>query len=290
MGKSAHRPKEKVRALKENQQLFGWPTARAIPLDGDRPLDRDLTWIRERGFTGVEICPSWRTLDWANKAELETWTRRFERAGLHVHSLHADFEGGDFTSVETQDRVRSFSRHKRAVEVLRDLGGYLYVVDLDLSQEAPSSRLSKPWLVRAVRGLNRLIAKCGTGGVHLVVRMRVPEEGDRWDMVEWILERLPTNDVGLSMDLDADGSPPRLLDVMERRRLHLRRLEVDESSNGNPAWMHPYQLRLDDLLQRSTHEGLFIIKSPLQEQADAQSFALPACASKGAKEEKGLES
>lgn len=99
-----------------------------------------LPMLRELGLSGVEVAPShtWIDPDRVTPAEVETYRRQVERAGLEVVGLHAlacDPAAGMFQGIDGRERLRDILVRRSAL--CRDLGGRTLVLGARWRHDLP---------------------------------------------------------------------------------------------------------------------------------------------------------
>jgi sugar phosphate isomerase/epimerase len=243
-----------------------WTTGISTGIGYRHPIETTLEPIREAGFTTLEVSTAPQHLDLENRPALGALAQRIGEAGLRVHSLHAPF-GHDvnITSPDASQRRASLDRLHLAAEALAVLGGTLYVIH-------PGGE-DQRWVWErdlrmhlAVEGLIEVAAACHARGLTLVVETPLPHLlGGALDDLQWILERLPREGVGVCVDTSHCSLGGFLFDALSRFRDRLVHVQVSDNRGVTDDHLPPGHGHIDwrrfrHALADVGYEGVFMLE------------------------------
>jgi sugar phosphate isomerase/epimerase len=135
-----------------------------------------LGWIRDSGFTRIEISSHPKHLDCRDGETLKSVASLIRRLGLEPHSFHAPFGADlDICSPDAGVRGPSMEKVKRAIEAAADLGVRNFVVHPGPDREWRVTQAEHELRLRAVfESLSLLGGHCRRLGVTLVLENMLP--------------------------------------------------------------------------------------------------------------------
>ena len=243
-----------------------WEIGLSTGIAYTHPIEEALPYIADSGFRAIEVSTAPRHLRYGDPDAVSSVARLVKEHGLRVHSLHAPF-GHDvnFTSPDPEQRRHARDRLTEAAEALRLLGGELYVIH-------PGGE-DQRWiwdrerrLALSVEGLTGVWEQCRQRGLTLVVETPLPHLlGGQVEDFAWILERLPTEGVGICLDTSHTSLGGFLFEAIERFGRRLVHVQASDNHGHTDDHLVPGEGIVDwqrvlAALERARYEGLFMLE------------------------------
>jgi len=180
---------------------MNWPIALSTGILLDQPLLEVLLQIKEAGFKLIEVTAHAMHFDYKD-LDLVTRVRdKMDNLDLHTVSMHAPYgESIDLTMLDEGDRKRSVAEVTAAVDALRILGGTKLVVHAgsvvnEANKDIPG-RMSQ-----SLRSLTEIYGYCQRSNIKLVIENMLGHlVGGRNEELQWILKRLPQQNLAICLD------------------------------------------------------------------------------------------
>jgi sugar phosphate isomerase/epimerase len=230
------------------------------------PIETVLPYIADCGFRSVEVSTAPRHLRFDDPEAISSLARRIEAHGLRVHSLHAPF-GHDvnLTSPDPEQRRHALERLTHAADALRRLGGSLYVIHPGGEDQRWTWDRERR-LQLSVEGLTSVWQRCRQRGLTLVVETPLPHLlGGQMEDFAWILERLPTEGVGVCIDTSHTSLGGFLFEVIERFGHRLVHVQASDNQGHADDHLTPGEgviewARVLSGLERARYQGVFMLE------------------------------
>jgi sugar phosphate isomerase/epimerase len=230
------------------------------------PIERVLPHVAAGGFSAVEVSTAPRHLRLDDRAALSALAGRLREHGLRVHSLHAPF-GHDvnITNPDAGERRHALERLTLAAEALSILGGSLYVIHPGGEDQRWTWDRDRR-LALSVGGLTTVWEECRGRGLTLVVETPLPHLlGGQMDDFAWILERLPTDGVGVCIDTSHTSLGGSLFESIERFGPRLVHVQASDNHGHMDDHLPPGEGTIDwprvlAALERARYQGVFMLE------------------------------
>jgi sugar phosphate isomerase/epimerase len=243
-----------------------WEIGLSTGIGYREPVESVLPALADAGFRTLELATARTHIDLKDPSRLQNLRRQIEELGIRVPTLHAPFgQGIDLTDGDPTVRESSLRHLTDAADVLAMLGGELYVIhpggeDHNWVWER-EQRLSL-----SVEGLNDLWAICRERGLTLVVETPLPHLlGGQPRDFDWILSKLPSEDVGVCIDTSHTALGGTLFESVERYAHRLVHLQVSDNRGTHDDHLPPGEGNIEwavflHALDRVGYDGLFLLE------------------------------
>lgn len=217
--------------------MTDWPYGISSGCFYQTPILEALPYIRDGGFTLIEVCSFPRHLDCHNFLKVEEASAAMERMGIEPVSLHAPF--ADHIDISSSDsRVRKESI--RELEIACEAAAALRARNIVLHPGPEKEGRPGPgdWFERAnhaADSLNQVADRCKQLGVHLLLENMLPHLmfGQLCDMM-FLLGAIKSTNVGTCLDTGHAFLSGELHTVVHRLSGHLKMLHAnDNCSHGD---------------------------------------------------------
>jgi sugar phosphate isomerase/epimerase len=180
---------------------MNWKIALSTGIFLNKPLLGVLADIKESGFKLVEVSAHPVHFGYKNMDTVKKIRAEMDRLGLCTISMHAPYsELIDITMLRESDRKRSVAEVEAAIDALTVLGGSKLVIHagsiVDEANEEIPERLSQ-----SLRSLTEIYDYCLQSKIKLVIENMLGHlVGGRIEELQWILARLPQENIGVCID------------------------------------------------------------------------------------------
>lgn len=226
-----------------------------------------LEWIRDAGFTMIEICSFPAHLDYHDLATVKRASQRIRELHLAPYSFHAPFADHiDITALDEGLRNAAISDVLQAAEAAAEIGARYFVIHPgpERSHIPDEERLQR--MRRAADALNVLALRCGDLGVALVLENMLPHLffGNAQDVM-WILGAIQGTNVGICLDTGHAFLSGDLATVVHKLSGHLWMVHASDNHGERDDHLPPGQGRVDwsaliEQLSRLHFEGGIILE------------------------------
>jgi len=243
-----------------------WEVGLSTGIAYAHPIEEVLPYIADCGFRTIEVSTAPRHVRLDDPDAIASMARSIERYGLRVHSLHAPF-GHDvnLTSPDPEQRRHALERLIQAADVLRWLGGTLYVIHPG-GEDQRWTWDREHRLASSVEGLTSVWTHCRQIGLTLVVETPLPHLlGGQVEDFAWILERLPSEGVGVCLDTSHTALGGFLFEVIERFGQRLVHVQASDNHGHTDDHLTPGEGAIDwarvlSALERVRYQGVFMLE------------------------------
>ena len=230
------------------------------------PIEDVLPYIADCGFRAIEICTAPRHVRLDDPQAIASMARSIEQHGLRVHSLHAPF-GHDvnLTSPDPGQRSQALARLRQGADALRWLKGALYVIHPG-GEDQRWTWDREHRLASSVEGLTSVWKHCREIGLTLVVETPLPHLlGGQVEDFAWILERLPSEGVGVCLDTSHTSLGGCLFEAIERFGPRLVHVQASDNHGHTDDHLTPGEGTIDwtrvlSALERVRYQGVFMLE------------------------------
>jgi sugar phosphate isomerase/epimerase len=180
---------------------MNWNIALSTGIFLNKPLLGILADIKEVGFKFVEVSARIGHFDYKNIDEVNKVRAEMDRLGLYTISMHAPYsESIDITMLQESDRKSSVAEVEAAIDALMVLGGSKLVIHAgSIVEEANEEILER--LSQSLRSLTEIYDYCLQSKIKLVIENMLGHlVGGRIEELQWILARLPQENIGVCID------------------------------------------------------------------------------------------
>jgi sugar phosphate isomerase/epimerase len=231
------------------------------------PIEEVLPGIAASGFRTIEVATARPHIDLRDSERFGRVREQADGLGLRVHSLHAPFgQGIDLTDPDAGIRRLSLRVLRQAADLLRRLGGVLYVIhpggeDHNWVWEREAR------LKRSVEGLTEVWTICRERGLRLVVETPLPHLlGGSLPDFEWILARIPSEHTGVCVDTSHTTLGGTLFEAIDRFSERLVHLQASDNHGKHDDHLPPGEGVIDwqavrNALERARYRGIFLCET-----------------------------
>ena len=194
-----------------------WEIGLSTGICYQEPIETVLPSIREHGFRTIEVATARQHIDTRDRGRHRSVADAIRGLGLVARSMHAPFgQGIDLTDSDAAVRRLSLRRLREAADLLRTVGGTLYVIHPG-GEDHNWVWEREQRLARSVEGLTNVWQFCRERGLTLVVETPLPHLlGGQLEDFEWILERIPGDGTGVCIDTSHTSLGGTLFEAIER--------------------------------------------------------------------------
>jgi sugar phosphate isomerase/epimerase len=231
-----------------------------------KPIEEILPAIAANGFHAIEVATARTHVDPKDSARVQTLQDQVRKLGLKVRSLHAPFgQGIDITDADPGLRRLSLRHLREAADLLRSLGGALYVIhpggeDHNWIWEKDGR------LRRSVEGLTEVWGMCRERGLTLVVETPLPHLlGGSMEDFSWILARIPEEGTGVCVDTSHTSLGGKLFEAIDRFSDRLVHLQASDNHGKHDDHLPPGEGIIQwpaviQALERARYRGMFLLE------------------------------
>ncbi|MEO8362689.1 MAG: sugar phosphate isomerase/epimerase family protein [Vicinamibacteria bacterium] len=253
-----------------------WDIGLSTGIAYDHPIREILPYIADSGFRNLEISTSPGHLNIQDPEEVSAVARRIHDLGLRVHSLHAPFGAhADFTNLDPHVRWSAMQQLSHAARALELLGGHLYVIHPG-GEDSRWVWNREEQLKLSVESLSTVWTECRARGLTLIIETPLPHLlGGQIEDFSWILDRLPTEGVGICLDTSHTFLGGTLYESIERFGSRLVHVQASDNRGHTDDHLVPGEGiiewgRVLSSLERIGYQGNFMLEvtghGPLQER------------------------
>lgn len=230
------------------------------------PIEEVLPAIAASGFRTIEVATARSHIDLKDSARFEKVREQADRLGLRVRSLHAPFgQGIDLTDPDAGIRRLSLRHFREAADLLRSLGGNLYVIHPG-GEDHNWIWEKQERLGRSVEGLTEIWEICRERELKLVVETPLPHLlGGSLEDLEWILARIPAEGTGVCIDTSHTSLGGTLFAAIDRLSDRLVHLQASDNHGKHDDHLPPGEGIIDwpavmKALVRVHYRGIFLFE------------------------------
>lgn len=245
---------------------MSWEIGLSTGIAYAHPIGEVLPFIADSGFRAIEVSTAPRHFRFGDAEAVVAAGRSIKERGLRVHSLHAPFgQDVNFTSPDAEQRRQALDRLREGAEALRALGGALYVIHPG-GEDQRWTWDREHRLALSVEGLTSVWKDCRQRGLTLVVETPLPHLlGGQVEDFAWILERLPTEGVGICLDTSHTSLGGFLFEVIERFGPRLAHVQASDNRGHADDHLTPGDGIIDwprviAGLHRVRYQGVFMLE------------------------------
>jgi sugar phosphate isomerase/epimerase len=245
---------------------MSWEIGVSTGIGYREPVEEVLSAIADNGFRTIEVATARSHIDLRDTARFERVRGQVARLGLRVRSLHAPFgQGIDLTDADPAIRRLSLRFYREAADLLRCLGGELYVIHPG-GEDHNWIWEKQERLKRSVEGLTEIWQFCRERGLKLVVETPLPHLlGGSLQDLEWILARIPA-DTGVCVDTSHTSLGGTLYAAIDRFSDRLVHLQASDNRGTHDDHLPPGEGVIDwpalvSALERARYRGVFLFET-----------------------------
>lgn len=226
-----------------------------------------LPWIRDAGFTIIEVCSFPPHLDYHDRPLVRRAAARIQELHLEPYSFHAPFADHiDITSLDDGMREQAVGEVMCAAEAAAELGVRYFVIHPG-PERSPIPGEERLWrMERAADALNRISRRCRELGTALVLENMLPHLffGHTHDVL-WMLGAIRCVDVGICLDTGHAHLSGDLSTVVHKLSGHLWMIHASDNYGERDDHYTPGRGRIDwagliAQLSRLRFEGSIILE------------------------------
>ena len=243
-----------------------WEIGISTGIAYESPLRDLLPYLKESGFRALEICTAPEHLALHDPRALCGVRDTIRDFGLRVHSLHAPFgDAVNFASLDEGQRQAALVRLGQAAAALETLGGSLYVIHPG-GEDSHWVWNRGAHLESALRSLHQVWSECRRRDLTLVVETPLPHLlGGQVEDFAWILERLPTEGVGVCLDTSHTFLGGQLHEAIERFGARIVHVQASDNHGHTDDHLLPGDGIIDwgrvlAGLERIHYQGVFMLE------------------------------
>jgi sugar phosphate isomerase/epimerase len=227
--------------------MSDWPVGLSTGCYYRQSIFECLEWIRDAGFTIIEVCSFPAHLDYHDLETVRQASRRIHELQIEPYSFHAPFADHiDITSLDGGAREAALKDILTAAEAAAEIGARYFVIHPgpERSYFPDEERLQRMrW---AAEGLNTLARRSRALGVALVLENMLPHLffGHTEDVM-WILGAMEGTDVGICLDTGHAFLSGDLSTVAHKLSGHLWMVHASDNYGERDDHLPPGRGRID---------------------------------------------
>jgi sugar phosphate isomerase/epimerase len=245
---------------------MSWEIGVSTGIGYREPIEEVLPAIAANGFRTIEVATARSHIDLKDSARFERVREQVDRLGLRVRSLHAPFgQGIDLTDADAGIRRLSLRVFREAADLLRSLGGELYVIHPG-GEDHNWIWEKQERLGRSVEGLTEVWQICRERALKLVVETPLPHLlGGSLEDFSWILARIPSEDTGVCIDTSHTSLGGTLFEAFDRFSDRLVHLQASDNHGKHDDHLPPGDGIIEwhavlRALERAGYRGIFLFE------------------------------
>lgn len=221
--------------------------------------------IGRAGFPFAEIAPGHLTRDLDGPEQARSLRCAMSQVGVRAWSVHAPFGGENDLGAEAPGSTGAAARLSRTCDLAAAAGAAVLVVhptDQQRPAAGPGALLER---VRA--SLAAVQPACQRTGVTLAIELMLPHlVGGRADELVWLCERLPSERVGVCLDIAHASFGPSIAEAAQVLADRVRLVHVSDNDGRRDAHLFPGEGRIDwngvrAILDRAQYGGPVVVEA-----------------------------
>ncbi|MDF1813887.1 MAG: sugar phosphate isomerase/epimerase [Verrucomicrobiales bacterium] len=222
--------------------MTDWPYGISTGCFYKTPFEESLRYIRDGGFTLIEVCSYPEHLDCHNLKQVAEAANAVDRMGIEPFSLHAPFADNiDIASLDREVRKHSIREMMVACEAAATLGARQIVVHPGPEKEGRP--VSSEWYDRshnAADSLNQVAERCRELGIYLLLENMLPHLmfGHICDML-FLLGSINNTMLGTCLDTGHAYLSGDLHTVVHKLSGHLKMIHANDNRGDRDDHLPP---------------------------------------------------
>jgi len=162
-------------------------------------IEKLLPYLAEWQIKIIEIRPRIDHFEYQDIDSIDQLKKQIDYFNISVKAIHMPMNGVDISHPEEYDRVRSIREIEKTIMVTLRLGAKLIVIHPGGSCSSPDDREKR--MHHCVNSLTEIEEFCQSWNIKLAIENTPPGRlGDRWEEIQQIIERIPSEHLGICFD------------------------------------------------------------------------------------------
>ncbi len=245
---------------------MNWNVALSTGIFLSEPLPTILPRIRESGLRLIEVSAFTAHFDYKDLDLVQKTGDDMHKLGLRAISMHSPYSKEiDVTMLNEVDRKHSVAEIEIAIDALAILGGTKLVVHAGSEAEEANGQIPKR-LSQSLRSLTEIYNYCQKRDIKLVIENMLGHlVGGRIQELQWILSRLPRQNVGVCLDSGHSFLAKNLLKAVRTFAPNLSLVHAHDNKGIYDDHLPPGEGKIDwpkflDALAAARFEGDIVIE------------------------------